>query len=307
MPEQLQLTLWTPPCSDEPVELLSALYSRHRFPAHAHDTFAIGVVVRGTSSTRYRGDVDVHRPGGVIIIEPGEMHTGEPHDADGWGYRMIYPSAAQLAALSGTPIERIRANGLLDRSFLADPELAARFLDAHALLQPSVQAVGLPGDMTRGSERMTEVLGDLTALLTAGSPVPAAADELPVAVGVVRDYLEAHFATRVTLAQLTELVSLSPYQLIRVFRRAVGVPPYAYLALIRVQRARALLRRGESATHVAFATGFCDQSHFTRVFRHIAGMTPGQYAQAHRASAADVRPAGASRRAASPPSLRLTA
>ncbi|HYW33359.1 MAG TPA: AraC family transcriptional regulator [Gemmatimonas sp.] len=264
---------------------MSALYARHRFPAHAHETFAIGVVVRGTSATRYRGAIDVHRPGGLIVIEPGEIHTGEPRDGDGWGYRMIYPSAAQLAALSMTPIELVSAPGLSAGSFIADPLLAERFLAAHELLQRSQDDASAPEDTVRGSVLMTDVLCDLTTVLTAErQSTPQALDERPVAVRVVCDFLEANYASRVSLSQLTALVSLSPFQLIRVFRRNVGVTPYAFLALIRVQRARELLRTGVPATHVAFATGFCDQSHFTRVFRHIAGMTPGQYAAAHRTS-----------------------
>lgn len=308
----LRLTLWTAPYSTEPIELLSALYARHRFPAHAHETFAIGAVVRGTSSTRYRGATDVHRPGSVIVIEPGEIHTGEPCDGDGWGYRMIYPSVAQLSALTATPVEMLSCGGLTDRSFIADAALADRFLVAHALLQPAAQAIPTPEDARRGAVLMSEMLRDLIALLIASGgarqvPTPRATGMPPVPVRIACDFLEANYARRVTLSQLTDLVALSPFQLIRVFRRSIGVTPYAYLALIRVQRARELLRGGMPASGVAFATGFCDQSHFTRVFRHVAGMTPGQYAEAHREAHRDSGAPVAERLAISSTSRRAIA
>ena len=270
------LTLWAAPGHAQPVERLAAARVRQRFPAHMHDTFAIGVVEQGSSVTRYRGGMDVHAPGGVIVIEPGEMHTGEPCDAEGWTYRMLYPSAEQLAAITGAPADALAAGGLLARSFVEDETLAARFAAAHALL-------GTPdGASTRGDEAMAETLGDLLRA-HAGPAAPRADDARPRAVRVVREYLHDRHASRVTLADLTALVSLSPYHLVRTFRRAVGVPPHAYLALVRVERARALLRRGVLVRDAAREAGFCDPSHLTRFFRRVTGLTPGEYARSWRA------------------------
>ena len=59
-----------------------------------------------------------------------------------------------------------------------------------------------------------------------------------------REYLDAHYAEDVSLAQLGALTSRSAFHLARVFSRACGLPPHAYLESVRVQRARELLRRG---------------------------------------------------------------
>jgi AraC-like DNA-binding protein len=56
------------------------------------------------------------------------------------------------------------------------------------------------------------------------------------------------------------------------------MPPHAYLVQIRLLRAKALLRRGRPIAHVASATGFADQSHFTRHFKRLMGVTPAKYA-----------------------------
>ncbi|HEX5830777.1 MAG TPA: helix-turn-helix domain-containing protein, partial [Gemmatimonadaceae bacterium] len=60
----------------------------------------------------------------------------------------------------------------------------------------------------------------------------------------------------------------------------VGVPPYAYLALVRVRRARALIARGHPLSSVTYVTGFSDQSHLTRQFKRVVGVPPGRYARA---------------------------
>jgi AraC-like DNA-binding protein len=75
---------------------------------------------------------------------------------------------------------------------------------------------------------------------------------------------------------------MSAFHLVRQFRRYYGVPPYRYLELVRVERAKLLLRSGARISHVAFATGFSDQSHLTRHFKRVLGVTPGSYARSYR-------------------------
>lgn len=63
----------------------------------------------------------------------------------------------------------------------------------------------------------------------------------------------------------------------RTFRRSIGLSPYAYLTQIRVEAAKKLLNEGASIADVASDIGFTDQSHLTRHFKRITGVTPGQY------------------------------
>ena len=92
-----------------------------------------------------------------------------------------------------------------------------------------------------------------------------------------REFLEANFEQNVSLADLTNLVGLSSYHLLRVFRSEVGLPPHAYLEQIRINYAKQLLRSGMPIVEVAVNTGFVDQSHFTRHFKRHVGITPGLY------------------------------
>ncbi|MBD2027827.1 helix-turn-helix domain-containing protein [Leptolyngbya sp. FACHB-711] len=80
-----------------------------------------------------------------------------------------------------------------------------------------------------------------------------------------------------SLEQLAELTHLNRSYLIRVFSKAVGMPPYTYLTQVRVEKAKELLRQGMSAAETAIAVGMADQSHLNRHFKRIVGVTPGQY------------------------------
>ena len=89
-----------------------------------------------------------------------------------------------------------------------------------------------------------------------------------------------------TLTDLAEQVGLPPLALLRAFKAATGLPPYAYQTQLRLQRARGLLTAGLPAAEVALAVGFYDQSHLGRFFRTTYGVTLGQYAAATRPPAA---------------------
>jgi AraC-like DNA-binding protein len=89
--------------------------------------------------------------------------------------------------------------------------------------------------------------------------------------------MNAHFERDIALDDLAAVAQFSPYHLLRTFRRSVGLTPHAYLIQIRIEEGKRLLRMGNSISDVSASTGFADQSHFTRHFKRIMGVTPGQY------------------------------
>lgn len=80
------------------------------------------------------------------------------------------------------------------------------------------------------------------------------------------------------IAAIAAEVDLHPVYLARAFRRHHGCAPGEYLRRIRVRRAcRLLADSEESLSAIAYATGYSDQSHFTRHFKRAIGVTPGEY------------------------------
>jgi AraC family transcriptional regulator len=80
------------------------------------------------------------------------------------------------------------------------------------------------------------------------------------------------------LAELASEAGLSTSHFIRSFRESTGKTPYQFLLDRRVQRAQTLMRDGRaSLAEVARLTGFANQHHLARVFRHVTGITPSTY------------------------------
>jgi transcriptional regulator GlxA family with amidase domain len=134
--------------------------------------------------------------------------------------------------------------------------------------------------------------------------------------GPVRRALEhmlANFAGRVSLADLSTLTQRTPFQIIRSFRRELGVTPHALLIRIRIQRATEMLSLGEPIAAIAADVGFVDQTHLSRHFKRIHSQTPGRFRSAFHASprtTGDLDHRGVITRAPTPgrsPSRRRTA
>ena len=94
----------------------------------------------------------------------------------------------------------------------------------------------------------------------------------------VLEFIEAHLADALSLDDLAGQACLSPFHFARLFREAMGVPPYRYVSERRVEAAKAMLAGdGSSLAQIALDTGFGSQASFTRVFGKATGMTPGQH------------------------------
>jgi len=89
--------------------------------------------------------------------------------------------------------------------------------------------------------------------------------------------LAADLAAPLRVADLAQAVGLSPFHATRLFTQATGLPPHAWRTQLRLQHALGPLREGATVADVAAASGFTDQSHFTRHFRRMFGVPPGRW------------------------------
>jgi len=95
----------------------------------------------------------------------------------------------------------------------------------------------------------------------------------------VRECLHFDSSASVDLSTLAKQAGVSRYQALRLFKRRYGLPPHTYQLSVRVALAQKALREGQQPVHVATHYGFVDQSHFTRHFKRLLGVTPAQYAR----------------------------
>ena len=99
----------------------------------------------------------------------------------------------------------------------------------------------------------------------------------------VEEYIDAHLDSAFNIAELAASVGISVSHFSRSFFRSVGFTPHRYVMRRRLTRAHDLLVQTDLAVaEVALATGFADQSHFSRRFRDFTGLPPRSFRMQHR-------------------------
>jgi len=262
---------WLDPQLDH-LELLRATYFTFAFAPHAHDTYAIGVTEAGAQTfTHQRSKHWIMPAGSVAVVHPGEVHTSQATNDQGWSYRMMYPKADTLrqigSELAGTSCDFPTFNAPV----FPDENLARQISNFHHTLEDP---------QTTRLERESGlhwVLGGLISRYAADPILPCPAPPEPFYIRRVSQYLEEHYADQVSLEELAQLVGMSGFHMLRVFRNTTGFTPHAYQMHLRIEHAKQLLIQGMSLAATAAETGFVDQSHLTRQFKRAVGISPGQY------------------------------
>jgi AraC family transcriptional regulator len=92
---------------------------------------------------------------------------------------------------------------------------------------------------------------------------------------LVRDYIHAELATKLTLEDIAASVNMSAFHFARMFKATTGQTPHAYVTRLRIERAQELLRTSRcSMLAIARQVGFANKSHFAATFLRLTGTSP---------------------------------
>ena len=264
-----QLNFWRLPQLDN-LELLHAARVTHDYPRHMHEEYSIAAILQGTEITSCRGENHTAHPGELLLINAEEVHSNQSVGSE---YRLIKVRARTFQHIARDLGEPALTAPYFPELVVDDPLLFRRCLNLHLKLEQNISAL----------EQESAFLSTMRLLLArtskdcrARSVASRAGREL-VYVRRVRDYLRSHYAENVSLTELTALTNLSPFYLLRVFHSHAGFPPHEYQTQVRIAHARKLIRNGTPLSQAALETGFFDQSHLSRNFKRIVGVTPRQY------------------------------
>ena len=266
------------------VEARRACHSRACYQQHSHPTFSIGAVDQGQSVFTSATDGPMLiQPGSLVLVAPDCVHACNPLPDSAWSYQMLHLDAPWLNAV------RQKFASQEGKKLLAAPVMLTRDADAYArfcrlidLLFSGASVLGKEIALIEfieacGSDHIghSDVGGIMALPAKPAHASPGAQKLQPILAFLHQGSVAMH--PLAALADMADMVGMSRYQLIRAFRVATGMTPHAYQLNLRINRARSSLCAGESIADMAYRLGFSDQSHFQRVFKLHAGVTPGCY------------------------------
>ena len=257
------------------LELLHAKYKGRSFPRRINEGFEISLIENGAQFVNTRGGTSLASRGSIVVINPSEAYSVKAADGTGWTCRSFYPTANSVRDAALGARARTAAIPFFPQSTIEDAGLAAIIRHLHLLLGSSASTLAQESYSIWAATQ-------LVLRHAAHPPIVRPPGREHKAVGRVMEYINAHYADDLSLDEIASIANLSPFHLVRVFRLQVGLPPHAYLTQVRINKAKLLLNLGQPIAETAVDTGFVDQSHFSRHFKRILGMTPGQFAKTAR-------------------------
>ncbi len=234
----------------------------HTLPLHAHEQPFFSLLLRGSFRERLEGGSRDCVPTSLVYYPEREPHS-ESFDRSGGRAFNVEISRDWLAALREQGVRQpehsfeTRASSLnwlatrLYRDFVSEGE---------------TPDVGL-------EETVLEMLAEMARLGRLGREATP-----PFWLGRVRDVLHARWHEVIPISDLAREAGVHPVHMARVFRRHHGCTIGEYVRRLRAEHACAELARGTlSLSALAYRAGFSDQAHFTRCFKAVTGLPPGEY------------------------------
>lgn len=222
-------------------------------PRHSHDVTTLFCALEGEALDRI-GSGEFPMSGGSILFRPaGAEHTHEYSSRVHALAVSIRPDMSEALAAPRWPATSVAWP--LVRSLITE----LRFVDALRPLSVAAAVAEIVAHLSRrGAERSR--------------------GQTPPWLFRVRELLHDECTERMSLERLGSVAGVHPGHVARAFRAHFGLPIAVYSRELRLRRAaRALMRSRAHIVEIASDFGFCDQSHFVRLFRQRFGETPSTY------------------------------
>lgn len=239
---------------------------------HSHYFTEVMLVTEGVGELQLTDRALPLRPGTGVVVNPYVLHTERSSKKAPLEYIVFGVDRMRLADLQAETLDvvsfRDEHNALLPLLDFMVNEYAARPTDSAIVLNHMVTAV------------MTVIARDRWQM------VPADSAQIPRDAQVLKDYLDAHFKEHMTLEDLSFVLHLDKFHLIKIFKESFGDTPMNYVLTRRLAESMSLLRTTDYAIgQIAEIAGFDSQSYFNQVFKAKVNVSPSLYRHLAHASA----------------------
>ena len=245
------------------LDFLTASYAPAPVDCHFHHGFTISAVETGVLPLLVRDlHIDLH-PGEVLLLGPDVPHGFDiVRASSGCRYRTL------TRALYNLPpwLERLLASELNAVCRISDGSLCNSFLNSLRNVESGERRdVYFLHELSRGL--LSDIAKNTVFKFDVRSP----------SIRAAKAYLDKNYARVPAIRELARAGDLSPRHFMRLFKEEIGMTPHCYLNQFRINKAKEMLGMGYSMLRIAYDLGFSDQSHFSKTFSKITGVSPARY------------------------------
>ena len=245
------------------ISLLEASFQNKIFAPHFHNEYSIALITSGNHNFTCNKNDFVAQPGDIRLINPGDIHVCK---SKSWAYITFTPDTNFVEAFSESCQKELH-NITFANPVINNQKLTKLFIDlnyAKKEWQDELMAENI----------LEELVVNLISFYSNCSIKTKNISYSRVKLNQTVEFMKTNFNESLKLETLAHISGLSKYHFLRKFKEEFGMTPHAYLLQIRIQKAKNMLTQNKALIDIAYSCGFSDQSHFTRVFNKIYGMSP---------------------------------
>lgn len=244
------------------LEILSAEDYIEDFPLHLHDKLCLTLVTKGVECTEVNTQQLLSPYKSISLTYADEIHANPNKNNGKYSFLTYYLSPEVVGHLYGSD------QYFFKNRIIEDQSLYDSLLTYAALVDPS-------------EFQFIATLQPLLDRYLTQTPNHTIGEEMAAKdFTEVLAYIDRHYTNAISLQELADMKGLSRFSFIRAFKKIKGITPAQYITIKRIEASKELLRKGHTIVEASLSTGFYDQSHLSRNFKKITGMTPRQFQQA---------------------------
>ena len=244
------------------LQVLSFKNQTADFPIHYHETFCISLIQKGVFSE----NEFVAPQESILISHPYEIHSNKSIGNINISFSTFYISQDVVNFIS--PFDNTSfQNKIIQNQIMTD-----KFKNLIRYVSSSKHKENFLVEFYAG---FYSFIGELTR--DYGSNKEYSISEPSILLEEVKNYISNNLNTKIDLNSLAKIFGKSKYQFIRWFKSHLGITPFEYILLKRVEFGKSLIQQGMPLVDVSLDAGFYDQSHFSNYFKKYVGVTPKVY------------------------------
>lgn len=255
----------------ENITVLDATMSDFSYSKHAHEEYSLGVTLQGRQDFFCQNSFHKSASGNVLIFNPEDVHDGHSGGEQTLKYKMLYIHPDEFRPLFSSLGYQQQSILRLSHPMTDNPILRHQILRLSSTIQ---QANYSKIEFESGLFQIAQSMVTMSGNLDLGTQNSKRIDKLLLRA---RDYILASLEHNISIDDIANVATMSKFHFIRQFRQQFGITPHQYVLSCRVNLARRIIESGKSLNQAAFEAGFADDSHLSRHFKRIYGLTPKRF------------------------------
>ncbi len=245
---------------------------------HSHDFPEIGVILEGEGLYHLDDEYIPVRTGDVLIFNPGTRHESIIDDSETGRVEFFFGfTDVKFCGMRPNHIELKDGGNVLHTKGKTQRRI---FRICEEMVKEN--QTRMPGRYFMLKSFLVQLLLSIVREQT-GQVELAEGKEFDYAgkkdtAEKIADYLEEHYADKISLDQIAENMYLSPFYISKIFKSEIGESPIHYLIRVRMEKAKAILESGSSLSiaEIAERVGYEDAYHFSKLFKKAYGVSPSK-------------------------------